>query len=136
VIIIGGGIIGCETAQLLSEKGKKVAIVEIMDCLALKMVATSRTILLAQLDTLGVKVYVSSKCKEIKDRSVVIEHKNGAVRELKADTVLIAVGDRSNRDLYSELEGKIMELYAVGDCREPASVLEAVSTGYYTGLQL
>ncbi|HEX3046593.1 MAG TPA: FAD-dependent oxidoreductase, partial [Bacillota bacterium] len=136
VIIIGGGVIGCEAAELLAEKGKQVAVVDVLDKLAVKMAATSRTILLAHLDSLGVKIYGSSKCKEIKDHSVVIEHKSGGIEELKADTVLIAVGDRPNRDLYSELEGKIMELYAVGDCHEPASIVEAVSTGYYTALQL
>ncbi|HEX7621156.1 MAG TPA: FAD-dependent oxidoreductase [Anaerolineales bacterium] len=136
VVIIGGGEAGCETAQWLVEKGKKVIIVEMLDELAAKMVATSRTILLAHLQRLRVKIYTSHRCLEIKDGSVIIADAKGLTEEIRADTVLVATGARKNDALYTRLLGKVPELYAVGDCLGPANVRQAVSTGYYTGLKV
>jgi 2-enoate reductase len=100
------------------------------------MVATSRTVLLSHIERLGVAVLTSYRCVEIRRASVVIEAADGARTERPADTVLIAVGDRPNRTLASQLGGRVAEIHEVGDGREPASVIEAVSAGYAVGKAL
>jgi pyruvate/2-oxoglutarate dehydrogenase complex dihydrolipoamide dehydrogenase (E3) component len=136
IVIIGGGVVGCEAAQLFAGRGKRVSVVEMLDSLALRMVATSRTILLSHIERLGVAALTSRRCIEIRRRSVVIEAADGRREELPADTVLIAVGDRPNRSLALALAGKVAEIYEVGDERESASVLEAVASGYAVGRAL
>jgi 2,4-dienoyl-CoA reductase-like NADH-dependent reductase (Old Yellow Enzyme family)/thioredoxin reductase len=136
VVIIGGGVVGCEAAELFAGQGKTVSVVEMLDSLAGRMVATSRVILLGHIERMKVNVYTSHRCVEIRGRSVVIETADGARKELAADTVLIAVGDRPNRTLASQLAGRVTELSEVGDEREPASILEAVATGYAAGIAL
>lgn len=136
VVVIGGGLVGCETAQVLARRGKGVVIVEMLDTFAATMVATSRTILLAQLARLGVGLLPSHRCVEIGQRGVVVETPEGQRRELPADTVVIAVGDRPNRGLAQGLAGRVPELYEVGDAQGCASVLEAVATGYAVGKAL
>ncbi len=136
VVIVGGGAVGCEAAQFLAGKGKRVTIVEMLDSLAVGMVATSRTILLGHIERLRVAALTSRRCVEIRRRSVVVESADGAREELPADTVLIAVGDGPNRALASRLAGKVAEVYEIGDGRLPGSVMEAVASGYAIGKAL
>lgn len=94
VVIIGGGVVGCETAELLLQNGKKVTVVEMLDTLAGKMAATTRSILMGHLKGHGLETYMECACREITDSGVVIEDKNGKRIEIACDNVLISVGDR------------------------------------------
>ena len=136
IVIIGGGVVGCEAAQLFAGRGKRLCVVEMLDSPAARMVATSRTILLGHLRRLRVAILTSHRCMEIKGGAVVVEAADGARKELPADTVLIAVGDRPNRSLASALAGKVGEIHEVGDGRESAGILEAVASGYAAGKAL
>ena len=136
VVIIGGGSVGIETAELLAAAGKKVTVVEMMDKIAEKMVNVTRTIVLGHLKGLGVELLTSTKCQEIGENSVVAAGKDGEKREIKADTVVIAVGDRPDASLYEELEGKVAELYNSGDSAGAGNIANAVNHGYYCALKL
>ena len=131
-VIIGGGSVGCETAEYLAEQGKKVTVIEMLDTMAEKMTNVARTILMGHLKGLGVELLTSCKCKEITEDTVVCEL-DGRERRIPADTVIAAVGDRPNDSLYQELQGKVEELYNVGDSACPDSIAAAVSQGYYCG---
>lgn len=136
IVILGGGSVGCETAEYLAEKKKKVTVIEMLDTMAEKMVHVARTILMGHLKGMGVSLLTSCKCVEINDTSVVYLDKEGQRHTIPADTVVAAVGDKSNSHLYQELSGKVPELYNVGDSEKPDSIATAVSQGYYCGLKL
>lgn len=131
-VIIGGGSVGCETAEYLAEQGKKVTVIEMLDTMADKMTNVARTILIGHLKGLGVKLLTSCNCKEITEDTVVCEL-DGRELRIPAETVIAAVGDRPNDSLYQELRGKVEELYNVGDSACPDSIAAAVSQGYYCG---
>lgn len=136
VVIIGGGSVGCETAEYLAEQGKKVTVLEMLDTVAEKMVNVARTILLGHLKALHVEILTSCRCLEIQDREVVYADADGERHSLCADTVVAAIGDRAEDGLYQELTGKVAELYHVGDCVCPDSIAAAVSQGYYCGMRI
>lgn len=136
VVIVGGGVVGCETAELLLEKGKKVAVVEMTDTLAEKMVSTARSILMGHLKGLGLEMYLECTCKEITDQGVILENKAGERIQLACDRVLISIGDKPERELYEKLQGKVPELYNIGDSNKPESFAASSSEGYYTALGL
>lgn len=136
VVIIGGGVVGCETAELLLREGKKVTIIEMMDSLAEKMVATTRSILMGHLKGLGLETYMESTCKEITDKGVIIADKTGKETELFCDKVLISIGDKPEREGYDKLAGKVGELYNIGDSDKPESFAASSSAGYYAALAL
>ena len=135
-VIIGGGSVGCETAEYLAEKGKKVTVIELLDTPAEKMVNVARTILLSHLKGYGVQILTSCKCKEITETMVIYEDKEGKNHTLPADTVIAANGDKPSDTLYQQLKGKIEPLYNIGDSAAPDSIATAVSQGYYTALKL
>lgn len=135
VVIIGGGSVGCETAEYLAEKGKKVTVIEMLDTMAEKMTNVARTILMGHLKGFDVELLTSCKCKEITEDAVIYEL-NGEQHRIPADTVVAAIGDKPNTSLYQELQGKAEEVYNVGDSVCPDSIAAAVSQGYYCGLNI
>ena len=96
VVIIGGGVVGCETAELLLQNGKKVTVIEMLDTLAGKMAATTRSILMGHLNGHGIVTYMECACREIMDNGVIIEDKDGKRFEITCDDVLISIGDKPN----------------------------------------
>lgn len=134
-VIIGGGSVGCETAEFLAEQGKKVTVIEMLDTMAEKMTNVARTILMGHLKGLGVELLTSCKCKEI-TRDAVICEMDGREHRILAGTVIAAIGDKPNDFLYKELQGRVEELHNVGDSVSPDSIAAAVSQGYYCGLNI
>ena len=78
----------------------------------------------------------SATCEEIKEGSVQVTSAEGKKVTIPADTIIIAVGYKANDHLYKALEGKIPEIYCIGNSSEPRRILEAVYEGYQTGLAL
>lgn len=136
VVIIGGGMIGCETGHHLAEQGKTVTIIEILKRMASDMLFMTRRRLMDGLRSKKVTLLTSATCEEIKEGSVQVTTAEGKKETIPADTVIIAVGYKANDRLYKALEGKVPEIYCVGNSAEPRRILEANSEGYQAGLAL
>ena len=130
VVVIGGGIVGCETALYMARKGKKVTIVEILDSIARDMYPINRMHLLKLLSDANVKILTETRVLEILDDGVRIVGQDGHRRALEVETVVLAVGLRSNNGLYADLSEKRTEVYSIGDCREPRKVINAIWEGF------
>jgi 2-enoate reductase len=130
VVVIGGGIVGCETALYGARKGKRVTIVEVLDGLARDMYSINRLHLLRLLSDAGVEILTETRVLEIADGGVVVVGKGGKQRTLAADTVLLAVGLRAEDELVEQVGEGVSEVYAIGDCREPRKVINAIWEGF------
>lgn len=136
VVIIGGGMIGCETGHHLAEQGKTVTIIEILKRMASDMLFMTRRRLMDGLRSKKVTLLTSATCEEIREGSVRVTTAEGKKETIPADTVIIAVGYKANDRLYKALEGKVSEIYCIGNSSEPRRILEANSEGYQAGLAL
>jgi NADPH-dependent 2,4-dienoyl-CoA reductase/sulfur reductase-like enzyme len=136
VVIIGGGMVGCETGHYLVEQGKTVTIIEILKRMANDMFFMARRRLIYGLRSKKVNLLASATCEEIEEGSVQVTTAEGKKETIPADTVVIAVGYKANDQLYKDLEGKVSEIYCIGNSSEPRRILEATSEGYRTGLAL
>lgn len=136
VVIIGGGMVGCETGHYLVEQGKMVTIIEILKRMASDMFFMTRRRLMDGLRSKKVTLLTSATCEEIKEGSVQVTTAEGKKETIPADTVIIAAGYKANDHLYKALEGKVPEIYCIGNSAEPRRILEATSEGYRTGLAL
>jgi len=132
VVIIGGGSIGCETALYLVQKGKKVTIVEILDSVVRDMYWVNRMHLLKLLADAKVKILTDTKVLEVVDEGIIIADERGKRSTLETDTIVLAVGLQSSRELVKTLQDKIPEVYAIGDCVEARNVLNAIWEGFRT----
>jgi 2,4-dienoyl-CoA reductase-like NADH-dependent reductase (Old Yellow Enzyme family)/thioredoxin reductase len=136
VVIIGGGMVGCETGHVLVEQGKTVTIIEILKRMASDMFLMTRRRLMDGLRSKKVTLLTSATCEEIKEGSVQVTTAEGKRETIPADTIIIAVGYKVNDGLYKTLEGKVPEIYCIGNSAKPRRIFEAVSEGYRTGLAL
>ena len=128
VAIIGGGLVGCETALWLSQHGKKVTIIEALDkILALNgpLCHANSEMLLALIPFNGIDIICSASAKEVNKEGLVIE-KDGELKTIPAETVIYCVGYRSESSLYDELSAKIPYVWKVGDCKNVANVMYAI----------
>lgn len=124
VVVIGGGGVGCDVAAELANEGKRVTIVEMLPKIGADIGISTRWTVLLYLREKGVEMLTNTKAVEIKPNAVVVEQ-NGEKRELQCDTAILAVGTKPNNGLYDELNGKIAELYKIGDCVKPRKALDA-----------
>ena len=136
VVIIGGGMVGCETGHYLAEQGKTVTIIEILKRMANDMLLMTRRRLMDGLRNKKVTLLAGATCEEIKADSIRVTTGEGKKETIPADTVIIAVGYNANDSLCKTLEGKVHEIYCIGNSAKPRRILEANSEGYQAGLAL
>ncbi|UCG67330.1 MAG: FAD-dependent oxidoreductase [Deltaproteobacteria bacterium] len=135
-VVLGGGLIGCETALWLAQQGRNISVVEKLPELmagSLPVPRMNRIMLLDLLAVNGVNIVTDASVQEITNEKVRIERKDLGEMVIKADTVVLAGGMKSNDTLYNALIGKVVHLYALGDCREPRNITGAVWDGYEVG---
>jgi 2,4-dienoyl-CoA reductase-like NADH-dependent reductase (Old Yellow Enzyme family)/thioredoxin reductase len=136
VVIIGGGMVGCETGHYLAKLGRTVTIIEILKRMANDMFLMTRRRLMDGLRSKKVTLLASATCEEIKEGSVQVTTAEGKKETIPADTVIIAVGYKANERLYKALAGKVPEICCIGNSAKPRRILEAISEGYQAGLTL
>jgi len=135
VVIIGGGLVGAETAEFLCEKGCEVTIIEMLDELATDMEGTTRLLLLKRLAAAKVRAMISSEVKEVREGQVVVR-RGGKKETIEGETIVVAVGSKSNRELVKTLESKFHEVIVIGDCVQPRKAMEAIHEGFRAGLRV
>ena len=129
-VIIGGGLVGCETALHLAQKGKNVTIVEILDSVMPEVPPANSMHLLKLLADMDVQILTETKFLEITGNGITIADKYGKRSTLDADTIVLAMGLRSNEGLLDALRDKVPEVYAIGDCVAPRKVINAIWEGF------
>ncbi len=137
VAVIGGGMVGCETAEYLAARGCKVSVIEMMDKIAAGESTTILPTLLENYKTYGVEQYPSHKVKEFHMDAVVCENKDGAEVTIPCDYIVLAMGARSNEFDAAALEAASIPVYSIGDAAgKAADISNAIRTGYDTACQL
>ena len=137
VAVIGGGMVGCETAEYLAARGCKVSVIEMMDKIAAGESTTILPTLLENYKTYGVEQYPSHKVKEFRMDAVVCENKDGAEVTIPCDYIVLAMGARSNEFDAAALETVSIPVYSIGDAAgKAADISNAIRTGYDTACQL
>ena len=133
VIVVGGGMVGLETAEFLAQKGKRVIVVEMLGRMGNDMEQINRWVILQRLRVAEIRMETNLKVEKITGDGIV-GVRDGSPVHVNGDNVVLAVGMKAERGLAKELEGKV-ELHLVGDCREPRRIEQAIDEGFRAGLQ-
>ncbi len=136
VLVLGGGLSGCELAVHLSRIGKKVSIVEMRDDLCIDANIRHRPLLLDEIEKSGIKVYTSYKAESINDESVKIVDRDNNSLTIGAETVMLAMGQKSNDKLISDLLEAAPIVEFIGDCAKVSNITNAVYSGHHVALDI
>ena len=130
VVIIGGGVVGCETAEYLAELGCKVSIVEMSDSITNDISVTIVPTMLENYEQFDVETYMEHKVTAITENEVHCEIKNRDIVQIPYDYVVIASGARSVMFDTAEFIANGIEIIEVGDCDKVADISYATKTAY------
>lgn len=139
VLVLGGGLIGCETAEYLAAQGRSVTVVEMLPQLAKDMEWCARVLLLRRMASLGINLRPGNEILSIgADNAVTVRNGKGREETLSGfDTLVVAVGCRPDNALFNELSAALdCPCAAVGDCRKTAKIMDAVHGGFEAALTL
>jgi len=136
IVIIGGGLVGCELALKLTDHGdKEITVVEMLDELAGDLEVFSRWTLTGYLAEKGVKLITGLTVKQVTKEKVIGVGKEGQQRELPYDNVILATGLQSREDISNSLK-KNMETYVVGDNLEARKIIDAIRDGFNVAMRI
>jgi NADPH-dependent 2,4-dienoyl-CoA reductase/sulfur reductase-like enzyme len=130
IIVVGGGLGACETAEYLAAKGKEVTILEMRERIAPEVEGDTRTLLLDRLEKLGTKMHVATRVDAVSDKGVFAVGRNW-----EADTVVICCGSAPNNKLASELHD-LAQIYPIGECAKSVFISGAIHDGFGIALRL
>lgn len=133
VVVIGGTIMGCELAEFLTKRGRKVTLVHTDEELGEGMTKDDLLRLLPWMDKKGVAKFTGVRYEEVTDKGLLITTREGKKATLEADTIILALPLLPDADMAKSLEGKVPEIYTIGDCSEPRLMPQAVADGARIG---
>jgi 2,4-dienoyl-CoA reductase-like NADH-dependent reductase (Old Yellow Enzyme family)/thioredoxin reductase len=136
VLIVGGGMVGCETADLLGEHSHVVTIVEMLPEIGTDIHPSVMYFLHKRLTEYGVQIETGATMKEFLEDGVIAERDGQKIHLVGFDTIVLAVGVKSVNTLKEKLEGKTSELYVIGDALVPRRALEAIEEGARVAVKL
>ena len=136
---------GDEAIELTSKGKRNITILEMKNKIGGRFGISTRWVILKQVQDAGINsitgikvknISTKAKSKKEKDKVCVTFEQDNKDTKIFADTVIIAAGYKSNQDLTGKLNGKINELYKIGDCVEVRTALEAIHEGFEVGLRI
>ena len=137
VVVVGGGRVGCETAELLASRGKEVTLVRMTGHgrLAGDMGVMTRRQFLAKLRQSPIAIEAHSPVERITREGVIIG-KDGQSVLVEADSVVLAPAPGSDNQLAEQLKGLVPELHIIGDSAEPRGIADAIHEGFRVACEL
>lgn len=135
VLVIGGGMVGLETAEMLCNYNKKVTVVEMLSDVAMTMPKNIKKNILKNLSNFGAKVLVNTNVKSLDENSVIVTTDDSDINIGYFNTVVLATGVKSLNTLEAELVG-LTNILVVGDAVCARTALEAVTEGFEAAMKL
>ena len=130
VLIVGGGGTGAEIADLLSEVGKKVTLIEMLEDIASDLINHLQHYLKQRLSDKGVNILTSTRVVDLGKGYAMVEDASGIKKLDGFDDIVLALGSETPNDvIYKDLEDKVAELYVIGDASQPRAIVDAVWEG-------
>lgn len=130
VVVVGGGMVGCETAEYLAEQGCQVSVVEMSDKIASEVGMTVLPTMLEFFKEHAIAQFTGHEVINITANEVICENQDGQTVKIPCDYVVMASGARSVKFDTALLADKGVSVVEIGDCRQVANISHAIKTGY------
>jgi pyruvate/2-oxoglutarate dehydrogenase complex dihydrolipoamide dehydrogenase (E3) component len=135
VVVVGGGLVGCEKGLHLAHLGRDVTILEMLEKAASDAPYLHWLALMKELEK-SVRLETSVRCIRIIDEGAFAVSDEGYELFFEADTVLLATGMKPRTDIVESLRGCAPDFVVIGDCQQPGTVMEAIHFGYFSAMNI
>ncbi|MDO4848919.1 MAG: FAD-dependent oxidoreductase [Coriobacteriia bacterium] len=143
IVVVGGGSVGCETADYLAplvndlaKTNRRITLLEMGDVLAANESGAGRAVLITRMLSKGVEAVTGAKVTRVDEETITYE-KDGAEHTIDdADTLVLALGYRANPSLVEDLEAAGVAVHAIGDAKAPGNIRDAVAAAYALAREL
>ncbi len=135
VVVVGGGLVGCEEGLHLAHLGKEVTILEMLEKAAADAPYLHWLGLMKELEK-SVTLMTRTRCTRVTEGGVYAVNGEGEERFYEADTILLAVGLKPRTEVVESLRDCAPDFYVIGDCHQPATVMEAIHMGYFSAMDV
>jgi len=137
VIVVGGGLVGSEVGLFLAEQGKEVIFVEMLDEFMNGVTKAERTVYEERLAKQHAAIHTGKRLESVLDNGAIIVDRYGNRDEIQADSVVLAAGFTPQTTLLEQLAGETsLEVYAIGDCKSPRRIFDAIHEGHIAARQI
>lgn len=136
VVLLGGGLEGCETAIWLAQKGKSVCIVEMLDDVATGIHSANRQMLLDMMEDLSIRILRERTICEVFDNGISFVDKSLNKQFMECNDLILGVGLKPVRELYKTLRNEVQVFYEIGDCKIPRNLHYAILEGFNVGYSI
>ena len=136
VLIVGGGMVGMETAEFLASHGKQVTVIEMLGDIAHDMEPITRGLLMKRIAHMSVDILTNTLVKRFEHDRVIVERNNVELILPAFDSIVVSVGTQSVDTLSVALRREGFDVYTVGDCRTPRHAIDAIREGFEAGLTI
>ena len=136
VTIVGGGIVGIETADLLATRGCRATVIEMLAAVAPDMARNNRFEVLARLARAGTTILTDARIESVVDGQLLVVVRGERVRVTPGDAIVLALGAVANRDVLPAVEAAGAPYVLVGDCHQPGDFLTAIRDASMAALAL
>ena len=137
VLVVGGGMVGCEVADFLGELGHEVTVIELRDQLGPDVIPEHRKFLMKDFDTYKVQGVTGAKVAQFFTDGVSYTLADGTEGRLEGfDNVVLAMGYRNNDTISEEIKKIVAETYVIGDAVKARKALDATAEGLNAALEI
>ncbi len=139
VIIVGGGMVGCETAEFILEEGRsprRIVVVEMLGEIASDVEPAEREFLIQRFEEKGIEFLLNTKANEVTEEGVIAVDREGQRHLIKGDAVILAIGAKPEQDLKKCLDEKGMNFFMIGDCSSPRRIFDAIHEAAHVARQI
>jgi len=137
VIVAGGGLVGCEVAELLGEQGKRVTLVEMLNDIIPDEFSDTKKYFENVMAKYHIRVLTGSVIKQITKGTMIIKNSQGKEESLRADTIVLALGYVSDPDTRREIPSNLgCKVFEIGDCVKPRKIIDAVLEAYQLAMSI
>ena len=136
VVVIGGGLVGCEEGLHLAHAGRDVTILEMLEKAAPEAPYLHWLAVMKEIEKIGVRLQTRHKVTRVTEEGVYAMDESGKEMLYEADTVLLAVGLKSRTAVVESLRNAVPDFMVIGDCQKPATAMEAIHMGYFSAMNI
>lgn len=139
ILVVGGGIVGCETCEFLMHQSRGpmgITMIEMMDEIGAGMVVNNKVPAMKRLTALGIRMMTGTKLVSVEEGSAVVECNGQQTTITGLTQIIYACGSTPDQTLYEEIKDQFHKVFLIGDANTPRQALEAVREAWQAAVSL